>query len=121
VRNARRTLGDPVTRSAVDAARGNVGGVSRCLAAGVPEEELARLRREFLATYPEVEARAQALFDEGMLLEAQAQRHAALSRYAQALALDPLNLALHHYHQALLRRMCAAVAAVCGAPSVQAR
>ncbi len=102
---ARKTLGDPLARARFDASRGNFQGVARCLSAGVSASALARLRQAFLATRPEVGHRSQALFDKGIVLEAQNVLEAALDRYTQALRMDPLNLALHRYYQSLARRM----------------
>ncbi len=69
---------------------------------------VARLRQAFLATRPDAETRARALFDQGIVLEAQRELDAALARYAEALAVDPLNLSLHRYYHSLAQRMRAA-------------
>ena len=105
---ARKTLGEPVARARFDATRGNFRGVARCIAAGMSSSAVARLRQAFLATRPEAEARARALFDQGIVLEAQRVLDAALARYAEALAVDPLNLSLHRYYHSLAQRMRAA-------------
>ena len=102
---ARKTLGDPLARARFDASRGNFHGVARCLSAGVPAPAVSRLRQAFLATRPQVAPRAQALFDKGVVLEAQNVLEAALERYTEALRMDPLNLALHRYYHSLARRM----------------
>lgn len=105
VQAARRTLGEPLQRLGFDAAHGNLQGVARCLEAGVPEEALERLRHAFLSTRPGLEVRARGLAEEALLLEAQGERQAALARYAQALALDPLNRSLHESQRRLQRRL----------------
>ncbi|PTL81279.1 serine/threonine protein kinase [Vitiosangium sp. GDMCC 1.1324] len=102
---ARRTLGEPMARARFDASRGNFRGVARCLAAGIPPTAVERLRQTFLTTRPDAEARARSLFDEGILMEAQNVLDGALSRYAEALSVDPLNLMLHRYYRALVQRV----------------
>jgi serine/threonine-protein kinase len=102
---ARRTLGEPMARARYDASRGNFRGVARCIATGMQPSALERLRQAFLATRPDAEARARSIFDEGIILEAQNVLDGALSRYAEALRVDPLNLSLHRYHQSLVQRM----------------
>lgn len=102
---AQRMLGDPLSRVGYDATRGNLGGLARCVAAGVPEPTMEALRSAFLAARPEVEKKARALFTQGHALEVQRAVPAALERYAEALKLDPLNTSwLRHYHS-LLRRV----------------
>jgi serine/threonine-protein kinase len=105
---ARKTLGEPVARARFDATRGNFRGVARCIAAGMSSSAVARLRQAFLATRPDAETRARTLFDQGIVLEAQRMLDAALARYAEALAVDPLNLSLHRYYHSLAQRMRAA-------------
>jgi serine/threonine-protein kinase len=102
---ARRTLGDPLARAGFDATRGNFRGVARCLAAGISQEMMERLRQAFLSARPEAEDRARALFDEGILLEAQRVLDIALARYAEALTVDPLNASMHRYYQSLHHRL----------------
>jgi serine/threonine-protein kinase len=102
---ARRTLGDPLARAGFDATRGNFRGVARCLSAGISQDMLERLRQAFLSARPEAEDRARALFDEGILLEAQRVLDIALSRYAEALTVDPLNASMHRYYQSLQQRL----------------
>jgi serine/threonine-protein kinase len=102
---ARKTLGEPLARARFDASRGNFRGVARCLAAGMTPSAVERLRQAFLTTRPDAEARARALFDEGIVLEARNELDAALSRYAEALRVDPLNVSLHRYYHLLAQRM----------------
>jgi serine/threonine-protein kinase len=102
---ARRTLGEPLARARFDATRGNFRGVARCLAAGLQPNTVERLRQTFLATRPDAEARARAIFDEGILLEAQNVLDGALARYAEALRVDPLNVSLHRYYHLLAQRL----------------
>ena len=108
---ARRTLGEPLSRARFDASRGNFHGVARCLSAGVSPSSMSRLRQAFLAARPQAEPRARALFDKGVLLEAQNVLDEALSRYTEALRMDPLNIALHRYYHSLARKMRALPAA----------
>ncbi|MFB1480349.1 protein kinase [Corallococcus sp. RDP092CA] len=115
---ARRMLGEPLSRVGYDATRGNLGGLSRCVAAGVPEPTLEALRSAFLAARPEVEKQARALFTQGQALEVQRAVPAALERYAEALKLDPLNTSWLKHYQALLRR--APVGAGAQAPGAMA-
>jgi hypothetical protein len=102
---ARRTLGEPLARARYDASRGNFRGVARCLAAGMAPSAVDRLRQAFLATRPDAEARARALFDEGIVLEAQRVLDAALKRYTEALTVDPLNVVVHRYYHSLAQRL----------------
>ncbi|WP_434383919.1 serine/threonine-protein kinase [Melittangium boletus] len=102
---ARRTLGEPVARARFDASRGNFRGVAQCLAAGMPPASVNRLRQAFLAARPEAEGRARALFDKGILMEAQNVLDGAMERYTEALRMDPLNVSLHRYYHALARRL----------------
>jgi serine/threonine-protein kinase len=105
VDTARKTLSEPLARARFDASRGNFHGVARCLAAGVQLNAVERLRQAFLAARPDAESRARAIFDEGILLEAQNVLDGALARYAEALRVDPLNVTLHRYYQSLIQRM----------------
>lgn len=105
---ARRTLGDPLARVGFDAVRGNVPGISRCLAAGLSEDEVEPLRLAFLAARPGVEARARSLFTQGHALEVQRALAQALRHYAEALTLDPLNVAWQRHFHALSRQARAA-------------
>ncbi|WP_249347710.1 serine/threonine protein kinase [Corallococcus exiguus] len=102
---AQRMLGDPLSRVGYDATRGNVGGLARCVAAGVPEPTMEALRSAFLAARPEVEKKARALFTQGHALEVQRAVPAALERYAEALKMDPLNTSWLKHYQSLLRRV----------------
>jgi eukaryotic-like serine/threonine-protein kinase len=105
VEAARRTLGEPLARVGFDAQRGNAHGIARCIAAGVSEEAVEPLRRAFLAARPGNEVQARALFAQARTLEAQHALKPAVEHYAQALALDPLNLAGQRHYWALQRRM----------------
>jgi len=102
---ARRTLGEPLARARFDASRGNFRGVARCLATGMAPSAVDRLRQAFLTTRPDAEARARALFDEGIVLEAQRVLDAALKRYTEALTVDPLNVVVHRYYNSLAQRL----------------
>jgi serine/threonine-protein kinase len=102
---ARRTLGEPLTRVGFDATRGNAHGIARCLAAGLSDAAVEPMRRAFFSARPGLEARAHALFVQGRTLESQNALKPALECYAQALALDPLNLAGQRHYWALQRRM----------------
>ncbi|ATB50551.1 serine/threonine-protein kinase [Corallococcus macrosporus] len=104
VESARRTLGEPLSRAGFDAVRGNLSGLARCVEAGLPDEEVEPLRHAFLAARPGSEARARALFTQGHALEVQRALRAALSRYADALALDPLNVSWLRHYQELRQR-----------------
>ncbi|WP_233607283.1 serine/threonine-protein kinase [Corallococcus sp. AB018] len=112
---AQRMLGDPLSRVGYDATRGNVSGLARCVAAGVPEPTMEALRSAFLAARPEVEKKARALFTQGHALEVQRAVPAALERYAEALKLDPLNTSWLKHYQSLLRRVPAGSGAGVGA------
>jgi serine/threonine-protein kinase len=102
---AQRTLGEPLTRASFDASKGNSHGIARCIAAGLSEERVEPIRRVFLEARPGAEARARSFFLQARSLEAQSALRPALDCYAQALALDPLNLAGQRHYWALQRRM----------------
>ncbi|WP_244221766.1 serine/threonine-protein kinase [Corallococcus exercitus] len=108
---AQRMLGDPLSRVGYDATRGNLAGLARCVAAGVPEPTMEALRSAFLAARPEVEKKARALFTQGHALEVQRAVPAALERYAEALKLDPLNTSWLKHYQSLLRQVPAGAGA----------
>ncbi|WP_375742184.1 protein kinase [Corallococcus interemptor] len=108
---AQRMLGEPLSRVGYDATRGNLGGLARCVAAGVPEPTMEALRSAFLAARPEVEKKARTLFTQGHALEVQRAVPAALERYAEALKLDPLNTSWLKHYQALRRRVPAGAGA----------
>lgn len=105
VEAARRMLGDPLSRAGFDANRGNVHGIARCLAAGLSEAALEPMRRAYLAARSGTEARASSFFVQARELEAQGALKPALDCYAQALALDPLNITGQRHYWALQRRM----------------
>ncbi|WP_244237392.1 protein kinase domain-containing protein, partial [Corallococcus llansteffanensis] len=102
---AQRMLGEPLSRVGYDATRGNVAGLARCVAAGVPEPTMEALRSAFLAARPEVELKARALFTQGHALETQRAVPAALECYAEALKLDPLNTSWLKHYQSLRRQV----------------
>lgn len=102
---AQRTLGDPLTRAGYDAAKGNAHGIARCIAAGLSENQVAPMRQAYLSARTGAEVRAHALFTQALTLEAQHALKAALDCYAQALALDPLNIPGQRHYWALQRRM----------------
>ncbi|WP_375754698.1 protein kinase [Corallococcus exercitus] len=117
---AQRMLGDPLSRVGYDATRGNLGGLARCVAAGVPEPTMEALRSAFLAARPEVERKARALFTQGHALEVQRAVPAALERYAEALKLDPLNTSWLKHYQSLLRQVPAGSGAGARMPEAMA-
>ncbi|AGC48394.1 serine/threonine protein kinase [Myxococcus stipitatus DSM 14675] len=102
---AGRALGEPSSRVGLDAARGNLAGVARCLDAGLSEESTGALRQVFLSTRPLAETRARALFDQGHALEAAQSLAGALARYAEALVLDPLNVPWLRHYRALRKKL----------------
>lgn len=104
VEAARRTLGEPLNRAGFDAVRGNLAGLARCVEAGLTDEAVEPLRRAYLAARPEAEARARTLFTQGHALEVQRVLRGALSRYAEALSLDPLNVSWLRHYQDLRQR-----------------
>ncbi|QSQ22878.1 serine/threonine protein kinase [Pyxidicoccus parkwayensis] len=108
VEAARRTLGEPLNRAGFDALRNNLAGLARCVEAGLTDEALEPMRRAYLAARPDAEARARSLFTQGHALEVQRALRGALSRYAEALALDPLNVSWLRHYQELRHRTRAA-------------
>ncbi|WP_242588912.1 serine/threonine-protein kinase [Corallococcus macrosporus] len=117
---AQRMLGDPLSRVGYDATRGNLGGLARCVASGVPEPTMEALRSAFLAARPEVERKARALFTQGHALEVQRAVPAALERYAEALKLDPLNTSWLKHYQSLRRQVPAGAGAGARSPEAMA-
>ncbi|RKG88541.1 protein kinase domain-containing protein [Corallococcus terminator] len=111
VQTAQRMLGEPLSRVGYDATRGNVAGLARCVAAGVPEPTMEALRSAFLAARPEVELKARALFTQGHALEVQRSVPAALECYAEALKLDPLNTSWLRHYQSLREQVPAGAGA----------
>ncbi|MCY1039941.1 protein kinase [Corallococcus sp. bb12-1] len=111
VLTAQRMLGEPLSRVGYDATRGNVAGLARCVAAGVPEPTMEALRSAFLAARPEVETKARALFTQGHALEVQRSVPAALECYAEALKLDPLNTSWLRHYQSLREQVPAGAGA----------
>ncbi|WP_233602101.1 protein kinase [Corallococcus sp. CA047B] len=109
---AQRMLGEPQSRVGYDATRGNVAGLARCVAAGVPEPTMEALRSAFLAARPEVETQARALFTRGHALEVQRSVPAALECYAEALKLDPLNTSWLRHYQSLREQLPAGAGAM---------
>ncbi|WP_267969032.1 serine/threonine-protein kinase [Myxococcus stipitatus] len=108
---AGRTLGEPLARVGFDAVRGNLAGVSRCVEAGLTDERVEPLRKAFLEARPLAESRARALFTQGHALEVGHSLEEALTRYAEALALDPLNTSwLRHYQDLRARTRAVSVA-----------
>jgi serine/threonine-protein kinase len=105
VEAARRTLGEPLARVGFDALRNNAHGIARCIAAGLTEQQVEPLRKAFLSARPGTEERSRSFFSQGRMLETQHALKLALDCYAQALALDPLNLAWQRHYWALQRRM----------------
>ncbi|MDY7227501.1 serine/threonine-protein kinase [Hyalangium rubrum] len=105
VESARRTLGEPLARVGFDALRGNPHGIARCIAMGLTDREVEPLRRAYLSARPGTEERARAFFSQGRTLETQNSAKAAVECYAQALALDPLNLTWQRHYWALQRRL----------------
>ncbi|WP_338863539.1 protein kinase domain-containing protein [Myxococcus stipitatus] len=113
---ARRALGEPSSRAGLDAARGNLAGVVRCLDAGLSHAHAESLRQTFLAARPLAETRARALFTQGHALEARQSWDAALAHYAEALVLDPLNVSWLRHYQSLRGRARPSVAVSAAAP-----
>jgi serine/threonine protein kinase len=105
VEAARRTLGQPLARVGFDALRNNAHGIARCIATGLTEKEVEPLRKAFLSARPGTEERARSFFSQGRVLENQHALKLALDCYAQALALDPLNIAWQRHFWALQRQM----------------
>ncbi|MCP3102225.1 serine/threonine protein kinase [Myxococcus sp. K15C18031901] len=108
VERAGRTLGEPLSRVGFDAVRGNLAGVSRCVQAGLADERVEPLRKAYLEARPLAERRARALFTQGHALEVGQSLEEALTRYAEALSLDPLNTPwLRHYENLRARARAA--------------
>ncbi|WP_164009034.1 protein kinase domain-containing protein [Pyxidicoccus trucidator] len=110
VREAGDALGAPVQRALYDAGHGNHLGVARCLEAGLTAEQLASLRREFLARHPQAEGMARVHFLSGGGLERGGQLARALDHYERGLALDPLEPGLLQRYRVVRRALAARAA-----------
>jgi serine/threonine protein kinase len=96
---------DPRARAAHDGAMGNFLGVAQALAGGLSADDLAILRRQFLATRWEAGPTARALVKEGMAAEYGGRLTEARTKLEQALQLDPLDLETHNLYWALRHKM----------------
>lgn len=98
------TLATPERRIDYDAQRGNYLGVARCIKAGVPIAEIEARHRAFLAVRPDAEATARGFIDQARTALATRNEVEALQAYEAALAVTPLDLALHQRYWALKRK-----------------
>jgi serine/threonine-protein kinase len=100
---AQDALGTPAARLAHDARTGNAGGVSRCVAAGVPAALVAARRRELHAEFPERAAEARRQLARAEVARKLGNAAAARRAYEAALAADPLDLDAHAAYAAFGR------------------
>jgi len=100
---AASVLGNPARRAEHDAFTGNFRGVARCLTAGLGLTELEACRDRFLAAHRTAAERARIHEYAAQAFSRRGDIHRALRQYELALALDPLNLELHHPYWALKR------------------
>jgi serine/threonine-protein kinase len=92
---AQDALGTPAARLAHDARAGNVGGVARCIAAGVPAALVAARRRELLAEFPARAAEARRQLARAQVARKLGNAAAAREAYGAALEADPLDVDAH--------------------------
>jgi serine/threonine-protein kinase len=101
---AEEDLIDPHRRALYDAVTGNVLGVLRCITEGLDLELLEELRVKFLKARPEAEERIREPLALAEAAERSGDLDAAMQALADALCIDPLNLALHRRAGALRGR-----------------
>jgi serine/threonine-protein kinase len=104
VHQAVDVLGVTTKRVEFDGMRSNWRGVAMCLSAGLRVPELEAVRARFLIASPGAEARGRMLLITANGLETDGRIADALRNCELALAVDPLNLDLHHKRHALLKR-----------------
>ena len=104
VHQAVDVLGVTTKRVEFDGMRSNWKGVAMCLSAGLRVPELEAVRARFLASSPGADARGRMLLITANGLESDGRIADALRNCELALAVDPLNLELHHKRHALLKR-----------------
>ena len=105
VRKAGETLGQPRSRAAYDAERGNFHGVAHCLAAGLALTELEELRRDYLARRPQTQWHLRLQLATALDHERAGLLTHAREAYERALTLDPLSLKLHRQYSAVCRKL----------------
>jgi serine/threonine-protein kinase len=92
VTEAANVLGHPERRMEYDAGLRNLGGLLRCLNAGLTVTELEQCRRRFLARHRVPEGHATIHLTTGDAFLAQGKLPEALAAYEAALRVDPLHL-----------------------------
>jgi len=92
VTEAAHVLGHPERRAEYDAGLRNLGGLLRCLNAGLTVTELEQCRRRFLARHRVPEGHATIHLMTGDTFAAQGKFPEALAAYEAALRVDPLHL-----------------------------
>jgi serine/threonine-protein kinase len=90
-------------RLAYDVRCGNLLGVARCIAAGLPEALLAQRRQEFLREHPGATERARKCLSRAKVARAVGNKDFARAQYEEALTADPLDLDAHREYWALRR------------------
>ncbi len=102
---AQAALATPAARLAHDAERGNVLGVARCLAAGVPRALVDARRAELLRAAPARTGEADRQRARAEVARKLGNAPAALAAYEAALAADPLDVATLDAYLALHRQI----------------
>jgi serine/threonine-protein kinase len=98
-------IGVASERLSYDARSGNLLGVARCIAAGLPEALLAQRRLEFLRERPGSEARVRQCLTRAKVARAVGNLDFARAQYEEALAADPLDLDIHREYWSLRREL----------------
>jgi serine/threonine-protein kinase len=99
VAEALLVLGHVERRVEYDAELHNVGGVLRCLAAGLTVTTLEACRRRYIARHPQTEGHSVLHLASGDVFRSAGRLSEALSAYEAALRVDPLHLeALKRWH-----------------------
>jgi serine/threonine-protein kinase len=98
-------VGSAAERLAYDAGIGNLAGVARCIAAGLPERLLAERRQEYLRTRHGAEERARGCLSRAKVARAVGNLAFARAQYEEALGADPLDLDAHREYWALRREL----------------
>ncbi len=105
IKTAVEVVGTPLARAEFDANRGNFRGVARAIASGLPMTELERLRTAHITAHPGAAGAAHVRLVASKAYEQRQEWKQAVEETENALAIDPLNVALHQRYALLVRKM----------------
>jgi serine/threonine-protein kinase len=104
IKAAAEPLLDPVKRAEFDASKGNYFGVAAALRSGLRIDDMAKLRRNYLASHAGAEAQAQPHLTQAVLAEREGRVEHALAALEKALKCDPLNIGIHQRYWAVMHK-----------------